>query len=74
MNTRITGAKHMATMTTESACVHYDRFLTPEQAIKQRIVRLRTAGMKFVREGMSLRFTAKNGDKITITYQEVPTA
>jgi len=74
MNTRISGAKHMATMTTESACVHYDRFLTPEQAIKQRMARLRTTGAKFVRKGMSLSFTAKNGDRITITYQEVPTA
>lgn len=72
--TTITGAKHKATMKIESEYVQYDRFLTPEEALQERIARLRAMGTKFVREGMSISFTAENGDKITIIYQEVPTA
>ncbi|MFS2091048.1 hypothetical protein [Paenarthrobacter nicotinovorans] len=62
--------RHKAVITTESTREFVDHYITAEQAITERIARLKENKQRHVREGMTLRFDAPNGDHITITYQD----
>jgi hypothetical protein len=61
---------HKAVVTTESTHEFVDHYITAEEAISQRIERLKENKQRYVREGMTLRFDASNGDHYTITYQD----
>lgn len=62
--------RHSATVTTESTHQFQDHYTTAEQAITDRIERLKENKTRYTRDGMTLRFDAANGDHYTITYQE----
>jgi len=62
--------RHKAVVTTESTHEFVDHYITAEQAITERIARLKENKQRYEREGMTLRFDAPNGDHYTITYQD----
>jgi len=61
---------HRAVITTESTSEFVDHYVTAEEAITDRINRLKENKQRYVREGMTIRFDAHNGDHVTITYQD----
>ncbi|UXM92535.1 hypothetical protein [Paenarthrobacter sp. JL.01a] len=63
--------RHKAVVTTESTHEFVDHYITAEEAITERVARLKENKTRHTREGMTVRYTAANGDHVTITYQDV---
>jgi hypothetical protein len=63
-------ARHLMTMTITSTHVHEDHFVTAEQAIEERIARLRESHRPFTRDGMRLTYTDSTGAVVTLAYGE----
>ena len=61
---------HVMTITRTSETVCKDWFITAEQAIEQRAKRLKEAKTPYTRDGMTLRYTDRDGDLITLTYED----
>lgn len=61
-------ARHILTMTTTSTHVHEDHFVTAEQAIEERIARLRESCRPYTRDGMVLTYTDSTGAVVTLAY------
>lgn len=61
---------HTLTMTRTQTSGHVDWFITAEEAITARVRRLKEQGVTFIRDGLTLTFTDRDGTAVTLTYRE----
>lgn len=61
--------QHHVLVTVESSSILTNHYIDAETAIIERMARLKESGIKYHREGMTLRFDQPvNGDHVTLTY------